>query len=187
MGEGKSAPTFGPLGPRLVTPDEIKDVRARHVALERQRSRMQTGHEDDGVRRQGLVSYISQFIDPPSRATSSPPARPPFVRLRHEAAAFPSSKPAIHYAWGRWLGAYPERGPLGRRVEAEPMRRLWCGGGGLRLHRRLAFVALYVDYMKGARTWSADRPLSLAALPCTLFMRWLNGGSFDCRGSRLDA
>ena len=47
----------------------------------------------------------------------------------------------------------------------------------------LAFVALYVDYLRRSGTWFADLPLSLAALPFTLVMRRLSGGSFDFGGS----
>jgi hypothetical protein len=46
----------------------------------------------------------------------------------------------------------------------------------------LAFLGLYVDYARRSGTWFADHPLSLAALPFTLVMRTLNGGSFDFGG-----
>jgi hypothetical protein len=46
----------------------------------------------------------------------------------------------------------------------------------------LAFIALYVDYARRSGTWFADLPLSLIALPFTLVMRTLNGGSFDFGG-----
>src|SRR5277367_1336982 len=46
----------------------------------------------------------------------------------------------------------------------------------------LAFLALYVDYLRRAGTWFADLPLTLAALPFTLTMRALNGGSFAFGG-----
>jgi hypothetical protein len=46
----------------------------------------------------------------------------------------------------------------------------------------LAFVALYLEYLSRARTWFADLPLVLAALPFTLVMRALNGGSYDFAG-----
>jgi hypothetical protein len=47
----------------------------------------------------------------------------------------------------------------------------------------LAFVALYVDYARRSEAWFADLPLSLAALPFTLVMRTLSGGSFAFGGS----
>jgi hypothetical protein len=47
----------------------------------------------------------------------------------------------------------------------------------------LAFIALYVDYARRSDAWFADLPLSLAALPFTLVMRRLSGGSFDFGGS----
>ena len=46
----------------------------------------------------------------------------------------------------------------------------------------LVFVALYVDYLRRAGTWFADLPLVLAALPFTLVMREVNGGSYDFSG-----
>ncbi len=61
--KGKSAPTFGPLGPWLVTPDEIENVQALNMWLDVNGERMQTGSTATmifGVKT--LVSYISQFI-----------------------------------------------------------------------------------------------------------------------------
>jgi hypothetical protein len=63
------------------------------------------------------------------------------------------------------------------------MKRLrsWTGVVFAALYA-LAFLALYVDYLMRAGTWFADLPLSLAALPFTLLMRALNGGSYDFGG-----
>jgi hypothetical protein len=63
------------------------------------------------------------------------------------------------------------------------MRRLksWTGAIFAALYA-LAFLALYVDYLMRAGTWFADLPLSLAALPFTLLMRALNGGSYAFGG-----
>ena len=61
--KGKSAPTFGPLGPWLVTPDEVKDVQDLGMWLDVNGERMQTGSTATmvfGVRT--LVSYVSQFM-----------------------------------------------------------------------------------------------------------------------------
>jgi 2,4-didehydro-3-deoxy-L-rhamnonate hydrolase len=61
--KGKSAPTFGPLGPWLVTPDEIENVQGLNMWLDVSGERMQTGSTATmifGVKT--LVSYISQFI-----------------------------------------------------------------------------------------------------------------------------
>jgi 2,4-diketo-3-deoxy-L-fuconate hydrolase len=61
--KGKSAPTFGPLGPWLVTKDEIEDVQALDMWLDVNGERMQTGSTNTmvfGVKT--LVSYISQFM-----------------------------------------------------------------------------------------------------------------------------
>jgi 2-keto-4-pentenoate hydratase/2-oxohepta-3-ene-1,7-dioic acid hydratase in catechol pathway len=61
--KGKSAPTFGPLGPWLVTPDEIEDVQRLNMWLDVNGERMQTGSTATmifGVKT--LISYISQFM-----------------------------------------------------------------------------------------------------------------------------
>lgn len=63
------------------------------------------------------------------------------------------------------------------------MRRLrsWTGAAFAALYA-LAFIALYIDYARRAGTWFADLPLSMAALPFTLVMRALNGGSYAFGG-----
>jgi len=63
------------------------------------------------------------------------------------------------------------------------MRRLksWTGTVFAAVYA-FTFIALYVDYVRRAGTWFADLPLTLAALPFTLTMRALNGGSFDFGG-----
>ncbi len=63
------------------------------------------------------------------------------------------------------------------------MRRLlsWTGVVLAALYA-LAFVALYVEYRMRAGTWFADLPLALAALPFTLLMRAMNGGSYAFGG-----
>jgi hypothetical protein len=71
----------------------------------------------------------------------------------------------------------------GRRVEPVGMKglRSWTGAVFAAVYA-LAFVALYVDYARRSGTWFADLPLSLAALPFTLVMRALSGGSFAFGG-----
>ncbi|KAB2873071.1 MAG: fumarylacetoacetate hydrolase family protein [Bauldia sp.] len=61
--KGKGCPTFGPLGPWLVTRDEIKDVQDLDLFLDVNGKRMQTGSTKTmifGVAH--LVSYLSQFM-----------------------------------------------------------------------------------------------------------------------------
>jgi hypothetical protein len=63
------------------------------------------------------------------------------------------------------------------------MRRLWSWtGAAFAALYALAFIALYVDYLRRAGTWFADLPLSMAALPFTLTMRALSGGSYAFGG-----
>ena len=61
--KGKGCPTFGPLGPWLVTKDEIADVQKLDMWLDVNGQRMQKGSTSTmifGVRH--LVSYISHFM-----------------------------------------------------------------------------------------------------------------------------
>jgi len=61
--KGKGCPTFGPLGPWLVTPDEIEDVQNLTLWLDVNGQRMQSDSTASmvfGVHY--LVSYISQFM-----------------------------------------------------------------------------------------------------------------------------
>ncbi|MFT4096742.1 MAG: fumarylacetoacetate hydrolase family protein [Rhodoblastus sp.] len=61
--KGKSAPTFGPLGPWLVTPDEVGDPQDLGMWLDVNGARMQTGSTKTmifNVRQ--IVSYVSRFL-----------------------------------------------------------------------------------------------------------------------------
>lgn len=74
--KGKSAPTFGPLGPWLVTPDEIGDVQALAMQLDLNGAPRQRGNTATmvfGVRM--LVSYVSRFLrlDPGDVITTGTP------------------------------------------------------------------------------------------------------------------
>jgi hypothetical protein len=63
------------------------------------------------------------------------------------------------------------------------MRRLWSWTGlVLAALYLVVFAALYIDYLRRAGTWFADLPLALAALPFTLLMRALDGGSYEFAG-----
>ena len=59
--KGKGCPTFGPLGPWLVTPDEINDVQDLDMWLDVNGQRMQTGiDKDDDLRRRRRSSPMSR-------------------------------------------------------------------------------------------------------------------------------
>jgi 2-keto-4-pentenoate hydratase/2-oxohepta-3-ene-1,7-dioic acid hydratase in catechol pathway len=61
--KGKGCDTFGPIGPWLVTRDEVPDPQALAMSLDVNGKRMQTGHTSKmifGVAR--IVSYVSEFI-----------------------------------------------------------------------------------------------------------------------------
>ncbi len=61
--KGKSAPTFGPLGPWLVTPDEIADVQKLDMWLDVNGASCQRGSTATMIFSvTELVSYISQFM-----------------------------------------------------------------------------------------------------------------------------
>ena len=74
--KGKGCPTFGPLGPWLVTPDEIADVQKLGMWLDVNGERVQNGSTATmifGVKY--LVHYISQFLqlDPGDVITTGTP------------------------------------------------------------------------------------------------------------------
>jgi 2-keto-4-pentenoate hydratase/2-oxohepta-3-ene-1,7-dioic acid hydratase in catechol pathway len=74
--KGKCAETFGPLGPWLVTPDEIDDVQNLDMFLDVNGQRRQTGNTKTmifGIAH--LVHYISQFmvLDPGDVITTGTP------------------------------------------------------------------------------------------------------------------
>ena len=61
--KGKGCPTFGPLGPWLVTPDEIPDMQDLAMWLDVNGQRMQTGSTKTMIFDCAkLVSYISHFM-----------------------------------------------------------------------------------------------------------------------------
>ncbi len=61
--KGKSAPTFGPLGPWLVTPDEVGDAQALGMWLDVNGARMQSGSTKTMIFNvKKIVSYISHFM-----------------------------------------------------------------------------------------------------------------------------
>jgi 2,4-didehydro-3-deoxy-L-rhamnonate hydrolase len=61
--KGKSAPTFGPLGPWLVTPDEIGNVQRLALWLDVNGERMQQGNTKSMIFNvKKIVSYISHFM-----------------------------------------------------------------------------------------------------------------------------
>jgi hypothetical protein len=61
--------------------------------------------------------------------------------------------------------------------------KLWSWTGlALAAVYAIVLAALYVQFLRRAGTWFADLPLVLAALPFTLTMRALNGGSYDFSG-----
>lgn len=61
--KGKSCPTFGPLGPYLVTPDELVDVQNLQLWLDVNGERMQSGRTSNMIFSVNyIVSYISKFM-----------------------------------------------------------------------------------------------------------------------------
>ncbi len=74
--KGKCAETFGPLGPWLVTPDEIKDVQQLAMSLDVNGKRRQTGSTKTMIFSvTHLLSYISHFmvLDPGDVITTGTP------------------------------------------------------------------------------------------------------------------
>ena len=61
--KGKSADTFGPIGPYLVTKDEIPNVQKLNLSLDLNNQRMQTGNTSKmifGIN--FILSYLSNFM-----------------------------------------------------------------------------------------------------------------------------
>lgn len=74
--KGKSAETFGPLGPWLATPDEIPDVHNLAMSLDVNGERKQTGSSSTMIFSiPFLLSYITQFmvLDPGDVVTTGTP------------------------------------------------------------------------------------------------------------------
>ena len=61
--KGKSHDTFGPIGPYLVTKDEIKDINNLNLSLDVNGKRMQTGNTSKMIFNVNfIVSYLSKFM-----------------------------------------------------------------------------------------------------------------------------
>jgi len=61
--KGKSAETFGPLGPWLVTPDEIPDVQNLSMSLDVNGERKQTGSTSTMIFSiPFLLAYVTEFM-----------------------------------------------------------------------------------------------------------------------------
>ena len=61
--KGKSADTFGPIGPYLVTKDEIPDVQNLNLSLDVNDKRMQTGNTNNMIFNINyILSYLSNFM-----------------------------------------------------------------------------------------------------------------------------
>jgi len=61
--KGKSHDTYGPIGPYLVTKDEIKDVNNLNMTLDVNGKRMQTGNTSTMIFNVNvIVSYLSKFM-----------------------------------------------------------------------------------------------------------------------------
>ena len=61
--KGKSHDTFGPIGPYLVTSDEIKDVNNLNLSLDLNGKRMQTGNTNKMIFNvYHIVAYLSKYM-----------------------------------------------------------------------------------------------------------------------------
>ena len=61
--KGKSHDTFGPIGPYLITSDEIKDVNNLNLSLDVNRKRMQTGNTNKMIFNvYHIVAYLSKYM-----------------------------------------------------------------------------------------------------------------------------
>ena len=61
--KGKSHDTIGPIGPYLVTPDEIKDVNNLNLSLDVNGKRMQTGNTNKMIFNvHHIIAYLSKYM-----------------------------------------------------------------------------------------------------------------------------
>ena len=61
--KGKSHDTYGPIGPYIVTTDEIKDIKNLNLSLDVNEKRMQTGNTKTMIFNvYFIVSYLSKFM-----------------------------------------------------------------------------------------------------------------------------
>ena len=84
--KGKGCDTFGPVGPWLVTRDEVWDVNKLDLYLEVNEKRMQTGSTSDMIFKvPQLVAYISQFmtLEPGDIIATGTPAGVGMARKRY--------------------------------------------------------------------------------------------------------
>lgn len=75
--KGKSFPGFAPIGPWLVTPDEVPDIGKRSIWLEVNGHRYQNGNTNNLVfTTSKIVSYVSQFyqLEPGDLIATGTPA-----------------------------------------------------------------------------------------------------------------
>ena len=168
-------------------PDEIADVQTLDMWLDVNGERMQTGSTATmifDVKTLSPISRISCFSSP---ATSSPPARRP-ASDGHEAAAVPEGRRYGVARRSKGSASRPSGSSPGRGRLSFESPQSNAPAGSLDRRRRLRRLLRdgvprsYVDYLRRAGTWFADLPLTLAALPFTLTMRALNGGSYAFGG-----
>ena len=94
--KGKSAPTFGPLGPWLVTPDEIPDPQALDMFLDVNGEKAQRGNTSTMIFPvTKLVSYLSEFmrLEPGDVITTG---TPPGVGLGRKPPVFLKAGDTMH-------------------------------------------------------------------------------------------
>ena len=61
--KGKSHDTYGPIGPYIVTPDEIDNINNLNLSLDVNGQRMQTGNTSKMIFNVNyIVSYLSKFM-----------------------------------------------------------------------------------------------------------------------------
>ena len=90
--KGKSADTFGPIGPWLVTPDEVPDPQNLEMWLEVDGHRYQNGSTRTMVFGVAyLISYVSRFMSLRTGDIIST-GTPPGVGLRTQATRLPACR-----------------------------------------------------------------------------------------------
>jgi len=143
----KSMDGFCPMGPWLVTRDEVPDPQALDVRLWLNGALMQEGHTRDMLFPVALlVSYLSQFmtLEP---ATSSPPAPPPAsapFASRRCGSSRATSSGWRSARWASWSMRLPSRSGIFLRTGVGQVRqaasRCRAGRAFRRIVRRLVMT-----------------------------------------------
>ena len=115
--KGKSHDTFGPLGPWLVTKDEIADVQKLSMWLDVNGKRRQTGSTSTMIFTHGEVHFLRLAVPDAAARRHHHHGHAARRRHRHEAAEIPQCRRRRHARHRGTRRAAAERAPMSRRPQ----------------------------------------------------------------------